>query len=60
VTRYVPWPARLASTRSPGPGAGLLAAATMVNTLGNGVFLTTGVRFFTLVLGLPVGQVGLG
>jgi hypothetical protein len=35
-------PARLASTLSHGPAAGLPAAGTMLNTLGNGVFLTSG------------------
>lgn len=36
-----------------------LAAATLVNTLGNGIFLAGGVIFMTRSLGLSAGRVGL-
>src|SRR3954465_11447005 len=36
-----------------------LAAATLVNTLGNGMFLTGGVIFMTRSIGLSAGRVGL-
>jgi MFS family permease len=37
-----------------------LATATLVNTIGNGSYLTAGILYFTRVLHLPVYQVGLG
>jgi MFS family permease len=37
-----------------------LIRATAVNAFGNGLFLVGGLLFFTKVLDLPVGQVGLG
>lgn len=37
-----------------------LASATLVNTIGNGSYLTAGILYFTRVLHLPVYQVGLG
>jgi hypothetical protein len=37
-----------------------LATATLVNTIGNGSYLTAGILYFTMVLHLPVYQVGLG
>ncbi len=40
--------------------AKVLAAATLVNTFGNGLFLTTSVLFFTRSVGLPPVRVGLG
>ena len=43
----------------PGP-ARVLALATLVNTMGNGLFLTGSVLFFTRVIGLSPAQVGLG
>ncbi|MCU1591444.1 MAG: putative arabinose efflux permease, family [Frankiales bacterium] len=43
----------------PGPSR-LLALATFVNTLGNGLFYTGSVLFFTRSVGLSPGQVGLG
>jgi MFS family permease len=38
----------------------ILATATLVNTIGNGSYLTAGILYFTKVLHLPVYQVGLG
>jgi hypothetical protein len=38
----------------------ILAIATLVNTIGNGSYLTAGILYFTKVLHLPVYQVGLG
>jgi hypothetical protein len=38
----------------------ILATATLVNTIGNGSYLTAGILYFTRVLHLPVYQVGLG
>jgi len=43
----------------PGPQR-TIAAATLVNTIGNGVYLTAGVLYFTRVLRLPASEVGLG
>jgi Na+/melibiose symporter-like transporter len=37
-----------------------LAMITLVDTFGDGLFLTIGVLYFTRVVGLPAGQVGLG
>lgn len=37
-----------------------LTVATLVNTIGNGVYMTAGVLYFTRVVGLPAVQVGLG
>lgn len=37
-----------------------LTLATLVNTFGNGLFMTTSALFFTRSVGLSVGQVGLG
>jgi hypothetical protein len=43
------------------PGAArVLLVATLVSTIGNGLFVTSAVLFFTRSAGLPVGQVGLG
>lgn len=45
----------------PAPGAPrILAVATLVNTLGNGLFYTTSALFLTRSVGLSVRQVGLG
>lgn len=44
---------------APGPTR-VLAAATLVNTFGNGLFLAGSVLFFTRSVGLTAGQVGLG
>lgn len=38
----------------------ILATATLVNTIGNGSYLTAGILYFTKVLHLPAYQVGLG
>jgi MFS family permease len=38
----------------------ILAIATLVNTIGNGSYLTAGILYFTRVLHLPAYQVGLG
>lgn len=38
----------------------MLAAATLVNTVGNGLFMTVSALFFTRSVGLPLAQVGLG
>jgi hypothetical protein len=38
----------------------ILVTATLVNTIGNGSYLTAGILYFTKVLHLPVYQVGLG
>jgi MFS family permease len=43
----------------PGP-LRLLATATLVNTLGNGLFYTSAALFYTRSVGLTPGQVGLG
>jgi len=43
----------------PGP-ARVLAVATLVNTIGNGLFLTVSVLFFTRSVGLSAAEVGLG
>jgi multisubunit Na+/H+ antiporter MnhG subunit len=37
----------------------VLAAATLVNTLGNGMFLTGGVIFMTRSIGLSAARVGV-
>jgi MFS family permease len=37
-----------------------LAVITLVDTFGDGLFLTIGVLYFTRIVGLPAGQVGLG
>ena len=45
------------------PAAGaqrVLSIATFVNTVGNGLYLTTGVLYFTRVVHLPVTEVGIG
>jgi MFS family permease len=45
----------------PAPGVErTLAGATLVNTIGNGLFLTGQVFFLTRVVGLGAGQVGIG
>jgi hypothetical protein len=45
----------------PAPGAPrVLAVATLVNTLGNGLFYTTSALFLTRSVGLSVRQVGVG
>lgn len=45
----------------PAPGAPrILAIATLVNTLGNGLFYTTSALFLTRSVGLSVHQVGIG
>lgn len=44
---------------APGPTR-VLAGATLVNTAGNGLFLTGSALFFTRSVGLSAGQVGLG
>jgi MFS family permease len=38
----------------------ILATATLVNTIGNGSYLTAGILYFTKVLHLPAYEVGLG
>lgn len=38
----------------------MLAAATLVNCVGNGLFMTVSALFFTRVMGLSPAQVGLG
>jgi len=43
----------------PGPQR-TLALVSLVNTTGNGMFLTVGALYFTQVIGLSAGQVGLG
>ncbi|MFE3375555.1 MFS transporter [Streptomyces anulatus] len=43
----------------PGPQR-VLAAATLVNTFGSGMFVTSSALFFTRVIGLPTSQVALG
>ncbi len=37
-----------------------LALATLVNTVGNGLLMTVSVLYFTRIVGLSAGQVGLG
>ena len=37
-----------------------MAWVTLVNTTGNGMFLTVGALYFTQIVGLTAGQVGLG
>ncbi|WP_431677636.1 MFS transporter [Kitasatospora sp. KL5] len=44
----------------PDPTVRRLAAITLVNTLGNGLFMTLGALYFTRVLGFGAAQVGLG
>ncbi|MFD0527610.1 hypothetical protein ACFQ1I_11025 [Kitasatospora arboriphila] len=44
----------------PDPTVRRLAAITLVNTLGNGLFMTLGALYFTRMLGLPAAQVGIG
>lgn len=44
---------------APGPTR-MLALATLVNTIGNGLFFTAGAIFFTRSVGLSVAEVGLG
>ena len=43
----------------PGPQR-TLTLVSLVNTTGNGMFLTVGALYFTQVIGLSAGQVGLG
>ena len=50
--------ARLAGI-STDPVLGRLVAATFVATLGRGVFLTLTVLYFSLIIGLPAGEVAL-
>lgn len=38
----------------------MLTVATLINTIGNGVYMTAGVLYFTRVVHLPAYQVGLG
>ena len=38
----------------------LLAAATLVNTFGNGLFFTVSVVYFTRIVGLSAHQLGWG
>ncbi|MEU9078792.1 MFS transporter [Kitasatospora sp. NPDC048538] len=54
--RPAPW-ARLLP--EPGPQR-VLAAATVVNTFGSGLFVASSALYFTRVVGLPTGQVALG
>jgi MFS family permease len=52
-----------ARRRNIAPGSPILrrlAVITLVDTFGDGLFLTIGVLYFTRVVGLPAGQVGLG
>jgi hypothetical protein len=50
-----------ASSLLPARGAPrVLAVATLVNTLGNGLFYTTSALFLTRIVGLSVRQVGVG
>ncbi|MFI8106527.1 MFS transporter [Streptomyces sp. NPDC086023] len=44
---------------SPGPQR-VLAAATLVNTFGSGLFVTSSALYFTRVIGLPTTQVAVG
>ena len=37
-----------------------MAVATFVNTIGNGMYMTVMVMYFTRSVGLPASQVGLG
>ncbi len=43
----------------PGPPR-VLALATLVNTIGTGLFMTSSVLYFTRAVGLPAAQVGIG
>lgn len=44
---------------APGP-ARTLAVATLVNTIGNGAFITASVLYFTRIVGLSAATVGIG
>lgn len=44
---------------APGP-ARTLTVATLVNTVGNGAFITASVLYFTRIVGLPAAVVGVG
>ncbi|GAA4992815.1 hypothetical protein GCM10025734_21410 [Kitasatospora paranensis] len=44
----------------PDPVIRRLAAITLVNTLGNGLFMTLGALYFTRILGFGAARVGLG
>ncbi|MGW1617789.1 MFS transporter [Streptomyces sp. NPDC002172] len=44
---------------APGPQR-ILAAATLVNTFGSGLFVTSSALYFTRVVGLPTAQVAIG
>ncbi len=53
-------PAPLARLLPPDPIVRRLAAVTVVNTFGNGLFFTLSALYFTRIVGLSVSQVGLG
>src|SRR5579875_2723495 len=50
----------LARLVPPEPALRRLAPITLVNTLGNGLFMTLSALYFTRIVGLSVTQVGLG
>lgn len=55
------WPVSRARALVPPAGPQrVLALGTLVNTTGNGMFMTTSVIYFTQVVGLSAAQVGLG
>ena len=41
------------------PALRVLAGATLVNTVGTGAFFTVSALYFTRIVGIPVGQLGL-
>jgi MFS family permease len=51
---------RLASLVPTEPALRRLAVVTLVNTFGNGLFMTLSALYFTRIVGLSVAQVGLG
>lgn len=53
-------PARLRNLVPQEPALRRLAGLTLVNTFGNGLFMTLAALYFTRIVGLSVAQVGLG
>ena len=54
-------PKRLLSKQIPEPGPRrVLGLATAINNVGNGMFMTSSVLYFTRVLHLPIAEVGFG
>src|SRR5579875_3776930 len=51
---------RFAGLVPPEPALRRLAAITLVNTFGNGLYMTLSALYFTRIIGLSVAQVGLG